>query len=139
MTVDFNTDIGRRAEKRLREEQVIWLTAVRADGTPQPNPVWFLWDGGTVLIFTQPESRKVRHIQGNPHVALHFNTDAHGGDVVVIGGLAAVENGAPPEAQIEAYIDKYRAGIASLGMTPEAMRGAFSTAIRVTPTRLRGL
>ncbi len=139
MAIDFNTDIGRRAEKRLREEQVIWLTAVRADGTPQPNPVWFLWDGGTVLIFTQPESRKVLHIQGNPQVALHFNTDAYGGDVAVISGRAAIENGAPSEAQVEAYIDKYRAGIASLGMTPEVMREAFSMAIRVTPTHLRGL
>jgi len=139
MAIDWSTDIGRRAERRLREEQVIWLTAVRADGTPQPNPVWFVWDGRTALIFTQPESRKVRHIRTNPQVALHFNTDVHGGDVAVISGRAAIEDGAPAAAEVEAYIEKYRAGIAALGMTPEAMREAFSTAIRVTPTHVRGL
>jgi hypothetical protein len=37
-------------EKRLREEQVIWLTTVRADGMPLPTPVSFLWAGETVLI-----------------------------------------------------------------------------------------
>jgi PPOX class probable F420-dependent enzyme len=112
---------------------------VRADGKPQPNPVWFLWDGRTALIFTQPESHKVRHIRANPQVALHFNTDPHGGDVVVISGWAVIEDGAPAAAQIEGYLDKYRAGIASLGMTPEGMREAFSTAIRVMPTHVRGL
>jgi hypothetical protein len=38
-----------RVAQRLREDAVIWLTTVAANGTPQPNPVWFLWDGHSVL------------------------------------------------------------------------------------------
>ena len=45
MTVlpDAGTPFGDRVRERLVDEQVIWLTTVGADGTPQPNPVWFLW------------------------------------------------------------------------------------------------
>ena len=51
---DTTTDFGRRVERRLRDEYLVWLTTVRADGLPQPSPVWFLWDGETVLIYSQP-------------------------------------------------------------------------------------
>lgn len=47
---DDSTEIGARAERRLREEEIAWLTTVRADGQPQSVPVWFLWDGDTFLI-----------------------------------------------------------------------------------------
>lgn len=43
--IDATTDFGRRVRERLTEESVAWLTTVGRDGTPQPNPVWFLWDG----------------------------------------------------------------------------------------------
>ncbi len=45
-----STPFGARVAQRLREEHLIWLTTVGADGTPQPNPVWFLWDGASVLV-----------------------------------------------------------------------------------------
>ena len=48
---DPSTPFGERIARRLREEHLIWLTTVDAFGTPQPNPVWFLWDGDTVLIY----------------------------------------------------------------------------------------
>ena len=34
---------------RLTGEMTIWLTTVGRDGTPQPNPAGFLWDGGDSL------------------------------------------------------------------------------------------
>ena len=49
MTLDLDSDLGRRAARRLREEEVIWLVTVGQDGTPQPSPVWFLWKGGRRL------------------------------------------------------------------------------------------
>ena len=29
-----------------------WMTTVGDDGTPQPNPVWFLWDEDGFLVFS---------------------------------------------------------------------------------------
>ena len=38
------TDAGGRADRRLREEKIAWLTTVRSDGQPQSVPVRFLWE-----------------------------------------------------------------------------------------------
>ena len=48
--IDPDTEFGARVERRLREDVIGWLVTVSADGTPQPNPVWFVWDGETALI-----------------------------------------------------------------------------------------
>ena len=46
------------ADRRLRSEQVAWLTTVRADGQAQSSPMWFLWDGETSLGYeTGPFAR----------------------------------------------------------------------------------
>jgi len=122
---------------RLQSEQTIWLTTVRADGTPVPTPVWFLWDGNTFLIFTQAESRKLRNITDNPHVALNFNTDEWGGSVAVFTGKAFVDDQPAPADQLEAYLAKYREGIKMIGLTPETMAAQFSTVLRVRPSKVR--
>jgi predicted pyridoxine 5'-phosphate oxidase superfamily flavin-nucleotide-binding protein len=49
-----------KAAERLRVEPVARLTTVRADGQAQGTPVWFLWDGGTFLLDSQPDAQKVR-------------------------------------------------------------------------------
>ena len=38
------------ADRRLREEEVAWLTTVRSSGQPQSVPIWFLWDGETFPV-----------------------------------------------------------------------------------------
>jgi hypothetical protein len=48
------------AAERLRVVPVAWPTTVRADGQAQRTPVWFPWDGGTFLLDSQPDARKVR-------------------------------------------------------------------------------
>jgi PPOX class probable F420-dependent enzyme len=119
------------------EEKVAWLTTVRADGVPQPTPVWFLWQEGTFLIYSKPDARKVRNIRQNHHVALNFNTDASGEHVVVFRGEATLDEGAALADQVPAYLDKYRQGIIDLEMTPESMAREYSVAVRITPQSVR--
>ena len=40
---------GERGCRRLADEMTIWLRTVGPDGTPQPNPAGFGWDGGDSL------------------------------------------------------------------------------------------
>ena len=137
--IDLTTDFGRAVERHLKEEYVIWLTTVDSHLTPQPRPVWFLWDGNSILIFSMPDAYKVRHIEKHPNIALHFNTDDTGDKhVIVMTGEASMDASHPPAIEVAAFLEKYRKGIADLNMTPEGFSAEYSTAIRITPTELRG-
>ena len=75
---DFTTTVGRRCLERLRTEKAIWLTTVAPDGTPQPNPVWFTWDGETVLVYSHRDAFRNRNLRRNPRVALSFDSRRQG-------------------------------------------------------------
>jgi len=126
-----------RAESRLRSEPIIWLTTVRPDGQAQATPVWFLWDGETFLLYSQPDAQKVRNLAANPKVALHLDDDGSGGDVVTVEGTATVEPDTPRADRVDGYLTKYRAAIDALGYEPGPFARSYSTAIRVRPTRVR--
>jgi PPOX class probable F420-dependent enzyme len=138
MLFDPSTSYGARVARRLRDEDVIWLTTTTRDGTPQPNPVWFLWDGESILIYTEPGSYKVRNIRRNPRVALHFDAGEGGEDVVVFTGSAVLDESLPQAHHNPAYLEKYRQGIADIEMTPESMGAQYNVAIRITPDKVRG-
>jgi len=129
--------ISRKVAQRLRRELVIWLTTVRADGMPQPTPVWFLWDGETFLIYTKPNARKLRNLAHDSMVALNLNCDEWGSEVVVFTGEASLDEAGPPVNRNPPYMRKYREGIKQIDMTPESMASEYSVAIRVKPTRVR--
>ena len=128
-------NVDRKVEERLRTEEVIWLTTVRRDGQPQPVPVWFLWEGETLLIYSQPNRQKLRNIARNPRVALNLNCDAHGGEVVRAEGTAEILEGFPPSTEVPAYQEKYREPIARIGYDPEGFARDYSVAVRITPDR----
>lgn len=136
--LDFNTRFGRHVKRRLRQEQVIWLTTVDSQNAPQPRPVWFHWDGQTVLIFSEKGKAKLRHIDRNQRVALNFNTDEEGGDVVVLMGEARIADQPPVENRVKSYLRKYTEGIKSLEMTVEQFRASYSVPILVIPLTMRG-
>jgi len=133
--LDATTEAGGRAERRLREEGIAWLTTVRADGQPQSVPVWFLWAGGSFLIYSQPNRQKLRNIERNPRVGLNLNSNARGGDVARVEGVAEIVQGAPPATEAPEYVDKYRESIARIGLDEEGFARAYSVAVRVTPER----
>jgi PPOX class probable F420-dependent enzyme len=133
--LDTTTEAGGRAERRLREEEIAWLTTVRSDGQPQSVPVWFFWDGEKFLVYSQPGRQKLRNIERNPRVGLNLNSNAQGGDVVRVEGAAEIIVDAPPATEVPEYVEKYRDAIARIGFDPDGFARAFSVAIRVTPTR----
>ena len=137
-TIDRDSEFGQRVLRRLEQEEVVWLTTCRPEGTPQPSPVWFHWDGETLLIYSQPNTLKLRNIAANPRVSLNFNATSTGGDVVVLTGTAEVAADGQPATGVPPYIEKYRSGIAGLGSDPDAFAAEYAVPIRVTPIRLRG-
>ena len=138
MQIDTTTDFGKRVEQRLREETIIWLTTVRRDGTPQPSPVWFLWDGESVLMYSRLNQQKQRNIEHSPKVSLNFDSDGHGGNIIVITGNAQVVADAPPVTEVPEYVAKYAEPIRQIGMDAASFAQTYPLAIRITPTALRG-
>jgi PPOX class probable F420-dependent enzyme len=135
---DPSTPFGARVRQRLDEETVIWLCTVGADGTPQPNPVWFVVEGGTLLIYNQPDARRLAHIAGNPRVSLNLDSNGRGGDIVVLTGSAEILPGQPLAHEVPAYLAKYRAAAAAISGDVEAFSAAYPVALRVTIDRVRG-
>lgn len=110
---------------------------VNGRGAPQPSPVWFLWDDGSILLYSQPETPKLRNIASNPRVAMHLNDEGRGDDVVILSGRAAVSDD-PPAYELPAYLDKYGGLIERNGWTPESFAADYSVPVRISPTGLRG-
>jgi len=122
-------------EQRLREEAIIWFTTVRADGCPHTVPVWFLWDGETFLIFSQPGNLKMRNVQRNPHITLALDGTKQGGDVVTVEGEAELLSEPSRTMTVPAYGEKYASLIKTMGADPERLVEDYSQPIRIKPTK----
>jgi PPOX class probable F420-dependent enzyme len=138
--IDLKSSFGRVAKRHLTSAYFVWLTTVGSDLIPQPRPVWFMWHGKSVLIFSEPSAHKVRHIAARPRVALHFNTaDERGeGGEVVITGTARHDREPPVPDKLRAYLHKYSTGISEIGLSPKEFESQYSVAIWLMPTALRG-
>ena len=126
MVIDPGTEKGARADARLRDELVVWLITVSADGSPVPTPVWFWWDGETVLVYSQREKPKLRHIAANPRVSLAMRTDELGDEITVLAGEAVVDPSLPSAAEHAGYRQKYADLIARLGADPVSFAGEYA-------------
>jgi PPOX class probable F420-dependent enzyme len=123
-------------DRRLRTEPIIWLGTTRPDGRPHLVPVWFLWDGSTVLIFSLPDTQKVRNLRHNPTALLALNAADQGYDIVLLEGRASFVNDPSVRGTMPAFVEKY----AHLPRRWAADEWAekFSVSIRITPVRLVG-
>ena len=139
MQIDTTTEFGERTVRRLNQEAIGWLTTVDASGTPQPSPIWFVWDGETALIYSQPNTPKLRHIAANPKVSLHLDGDGRGGDIIILTGEARIDESAPTSDQYPEYQSKYLGTIENgLKMTATSFAQAYSVPVRFTPAKVRG-
>lgn len=122
-------------ERHLISDQIAWLTTVSPAGWPATRPVWFVWDGSAITIYSLNTGAKQRHIAANDRVSVHFNSTPGGGDVVVISGRAEVVPGAPPPSRFPGLLDKYLPAIENLGQPAEWYDREYGVALRVTPAR----
>ncbi len=118
MVIDTNTEFGRRVAQRLSDDDLLWLTTVSRDGTPQPSLIWFHWDGETVLIYSQPDTPKLRNIAENPRVSLHFQANLEGAQAAYTSLRPIVADRRPALAkrvdrgfdQVQQSLLEYRSG-----------------------------
>lgn len=136
MAASTRRAINPKTQRRLETELVIWLATVNPDGRPLVVPVWFLWESKSFLMYSLP-GLKVRNIEHNPKVELHFNSTPDGDDIVRIDGAARILKRQPPAYRVPAYVRKYRALIKSYGWTPESFSADYHVPIRVNAEKFR--
>lgn len=122
-------------DERLRRERTIWLATVDEDGAPTVRPVWFVWDGLTVVVYSRPRAAKIRQIEANPRVCLHLDPDDWGEDVVIVAGMARIALELPPPDQAADYVTKYAQGMQRLGVTPTKYAADYRVPVEIRPTR----
>jgi PPOX class probable F420-dependent enzyme len=125
-----------RAKRHLIDDPIVWFTTVDSRGHPQPNPVWFLWNGAeTLLIYNKENARRLRHIEGNQHVAVNFNVQT--GDVLLLAGTARqVEAG--PAHENQEYVRKYGPSMVRIAGSVEQMGLNYPVALEVVISGIRG-
>lgn len=129
---------GDRVRQRLRDELVMWLTTTGADGTPQPNPVWFLWtDPSSFLVYNRADAHRLAHLAARPRVALHFDGNGRGGDIVVFTGHAEITE-APPADEHPDYLAKYGEQMVRVSGSPREFAEAYPVPLLVRVDRVRG-
>ena len=135
---DASTPFGERVRSRLRDDIVVWLTTVGDDGAPQPNPVWFLWDGETFLVYNRADAQRLRHVRTRPRVALNFDGNSRGGDIVVVAGRAELTTGEPASHEVPQYVAKYGERMTTVAGSPEGFSLAYPVPMRIHPLKVRG-
>jgi len=135
---DRATAYGERVRRRLADEMTIWLTTVGRDGTPQPNPVGFLWDGGdSLLTYSQTDARRLANIRRQPRVSLNF--DSNGGeDIVVLIGTAEMLDDYPAAPDNPTWLEKYGEAIDARFGSVMRFAERFSVPVRIQLARVRG-
>ena len=124
-------------EERLRADLIVWLGSVRPDGRPHIVPVWFLWEGETVLVFSKPD-QKVRNLKENPNVWLALDNTKDGEDVVMVEGKAELMSDPSVNTTLPEYAAKYATQLSDMKWTAETMAQSYTEAIRITPTKFHG-
>ncbi len=134
--IDPNDDRADHVIGRLETAGVGWLTTVAADGTPQTSPIWFLWDGEEILLYSL-DSPRVQNLAENPRVSFNLDGNGRGGEIVVIEGTARIDGDAPSPAENLEYIAKYKPVMDEYGWTLEWFADRYAVPIRIAPTKYR--
>ena len=88
MLPDLKTSV---AERLLSSTIPARLAFVGPSGQPHVTPIWFLWQGGAVVMCSFANSAKVRAIRVNPRIALTIDSEEPPYKVLRIRGPAEIE------------------------------------------------
>lgn len=126
-----------RLDRFLASEPVVWISSVRPDGAPHLVPIWFTWDGESLLVFSKPYAQKVHNLRSNPTVMLALGDPAADFDVVLVEAHAELDP-VPARSLPAAHFAKYGERMATLGLSAETFLETYSQVIRITPRRPLG-
>jgi PPOX class probable F420-dependent enzyme len=127
-----------RVDHLLRTEEVLWLSTFGTDGFPGLVPIWFSWDGETILIVSKPHAEKVGDMRADPRVMVALGDAEEDFDVGLIEARAELLDTPADTFLPRSHWTKYAANLASIGLTREEYVRVYSQAVRLVPVRYLG-
>ena len=137
-TLDAPLRGRQQAEDALRDDQVVWLSSVQADGRPHVVPVWFHWDGERIVAFSKPHARKVDNLRDQPRVMLAVGTPGPDFEVELIEATAELPDSSASDVMPAGFGAKYRELLRRAGLTAQRFAEVYSQPIVLRPTRFLG-
>ena len=126
----MSLEITDHVRKILESPLLCDLATVRPDGSPQVNPMWFIWDGEFVWFTHTNYRQKFKNITHEPRVAISIFDPENKYDYVEIRGV--VDHIDPdPEGKLYQRLSEWYDGTP---VTPPD--AADRVAIAVRPTRI---
>ncbi|MFE3720046.1 pyridoxamine 5'-phosphate oxidase family protein [Streptomyces cyaneofuscatus] len=111
---------------RLRDDKDAWVATASSDGTPCLVPLWFAWDGATLLMATRRTNPTAVNVTPTGPIRVTLGTPR---DVVLIEGEAEIVEGTDlPSAVGDAFAAK-------LAWDPR--KGSRLVYLRTTPYTVR--
>ncbi len=95
------------AQELLHSTNLARLAYTWRDGTPRVIPIWFHWDGETIVLGTPPNAPKVDVLPTNSKVALTIDRDEWPYHALLIRGTAHVETVEGVTPEYEACAERY--------------------------------
>ncbi|HEX5038864.1 MAG TPA: pyridoxamine 5'-phosphate oxidase family protein [Candidatus Limnocylindria bacterium] len=138
MTAQPSAGCRPHVQAALRDDPVVWLSSVQADGRPHLVPVWFHWDGERIVAFSKPHARKVDNLRGQPRVMLAVGTPGPDFEVELIEATAELPEEPAKSLIPEGFGAKYRELLRRAGLTVQRYAEVYSQPIVLRPTRFLG-
>ena len=121
----------------LAHEPVVWLSTTRPDGAPHVVPLWFLWDGRSIVAFSKPHAQKVRNLRADPRVMVAVGRADATFDVELIEAVAELHD--TPALLPDGFVRKYASLAAEAGVGFPAFADVYSQEIVIRPPALARL
>jgi PPOX class probable F420-dependent enzyme len=125
------TTVPAEFEALLASKALLSLATLGPDGSPQNNPVWFIWDGTTLRFAVQPHVQKLKNLRRDARIAATLADPADPGRYIEFRGTVSIESDDDQtlgNALARKYLD--------LDALPWAKPGDGRQAITVNPTRI---
>ena len=137
--LDTSTAYGAKVAKQVVERKLGWLTTVSSDGTPQPNPVWFLWDDGRFILFSEPGQAKLKNIARSGRVSFNLEATEDEEQITIFtGGATEIDRGTIRQALLDEYAAKYVQGMINIKLTRAEYEAKYLSVIEFKPEKVRG-
>jgi PPOX class probable F420-dependent enzyme len=134
MSVPTPDQHAARLDRFLYTEPVVWLSTVRPDGAPHLVPIWFTWDGSSLLVFSKPGAQKVRNLRAHPVAMLALGEPEDDFDVALAEATVRLLD-EPASELPPAHLAKYGERMAALGLSPDEFLATYSQVMVITPSR----